>query len=179
MRHTEYHFWTIDKSQEEEAWLKEKCAKGEGLVRAGAVRYVFEDCQPNEYQYKIMFMDTMPGTPENNGFLEFAKENGIEKIGQFHRWAYLRKKNDGTPFELFSDVDSELRQAEKIRNLAAVIFIVEAICFFIEFTGFLSRGTRMLGPVLIIGGLLVFISKMYFSLNRKVKALQSEKSLRE
>ena len=179
MRKTEWHFWTIGQYREEEKWLNKKAQEGLALVSAFAVRYEFEPCTPGEYTYKIVFTDHMPGTEGRKDFEEFLSENGIEEVGRFHRWAYYRKKNDGTPFEMFNTTSEELAHANKIKNLASVLVTIMAITFVAELFAFLHSPLALSPVIIFVTAVLVFTSKVYKDCKLLVKQLEQESRLFE
>ena len=174
MRKVEWHFWTLGQYREEEKWLNKKAEEGMALISAFAVRYEFEPCRPGEYTYKIVFTDHMPGTEGRIAFEEFLAENGIEEVGRYHRWAYYRKKNDGTPFEMFNTISEELAHANKIKNFASVLLAIVAASLVLEVFAFLHSPLTLL-PVLITMGLcFAFISKVHSDCKNLVNDLEKE-----
>lgn len=96
----------------EEAWLNEMSAKGQALVAyRGMSGYTFVAAEPGAWQYAIEILDGKGTTRDN--YLSFLKDVGIEVVSIYACRAYLRKKNDGVPFELHSDLKSRLEQAQK------------------------------------------------------------------
>ena len=179
MRKVEWHFWTLGQYREEEKWLNKKAQEGLALVSAFAVRYEFEPCSPGEYTYKIMFTDHMPGTEGRKDFEEFLAENGIEEVGRYHRWAYYRKKNDGTPFELFNSTAEELRHANNIKNLASILMTVAAIVLLIELVAFLHSPLILLPALIIVATCFAFVAKVHGDCAKLVKELEQENRLFE
>ena len=178
MRKTEWHFWTLDQYNEEEQWLNKKAEEGWALVDAFAVRYVFESCEPGEYVYKILFTDGIRGTEERDNFISFMNENGIEEVGRYHRWGYYRKKNDGTPFEMFNTKSEELAHVNKIKNLASALVAVMAMCLFIEIMAVLHN-RFMLPALIMVAAVSIMIFKVYKGLDNKAKELEKDINLYE
>ena len=178
MNKTEWHFWTIDQYNEEEQWLNKKAQEGWALTDAFAVRYVFRPCQPGEYVYKIIFTDGIKGSQERDDFTAFLEENGIEEVGRFHRWAYYRKKNDGTPFEIYNSKGEELAHLNKVRNLAKTLLVIIAICWVMEL-GAILHNPYMAGAFTMVTAVACMVIKVYKGLTRKAKALEKEISLFE
>ncbi len=179
MRKTEWHFWTLGEYREEEKWLNKKAEEGWALVSAFAVRYEFETCQPGEYTYKIMYTDNMPGTEGRKNFETFLNENGIEEVGRYHRWAYYRKKNDGTPFELFNSTAEELAHANKIKNLANIIVVMMTALTVLELVAFMHSPLTLWPALLIVGMCAVFVYNVYRKCAKLVKELEAEVRLFE
>jgi len=179
MKKVEWHFWTLGQYRKEEQWLNEKAKQGWGLTNAFAVRYEFEPCRPGEYTYKIMYTDYMPGTTERKDFERFLYENGIEEVGRYHRWAYYRKKNDGTPFELFNSVSEELSHANKIKSLANILLTIISVVLAVEFMAFLHAPLTLLPVLIIVGCTFAFVAKVHSECSQLVKELETKANLFE
>ncbi|MBE6866069.1 MAG: DUF2812 domain-containing protein [Oscillospiraceae bacterium] len=179
MRKVEWHFWTLGQYRQEEQWLNKKAEEGWALISAFAVRYEFEPCTPGEYTYKIMFTDYMPGTEGRQNFESFLAENGIEEVGRYHRWAYYRKKNDGTPFELFNSTAEELKHANKIKSLASMVMTIITICLVIELICFLHNPLILLPALIIVATGFAFVAKVHSDCVKLVKELERENRLFE
>ena len=178
MRKTEWHFWTIDKFKEEEKWLNDKASQGQALVYASGIKYVFEDCEKDEYQYKIMFTDNLKNEQPRQDFENFLNESGIETVGSYWRWGYYRKKNDGTPFEMFNSKSEELAHINKIKNLALILIAVMALVFVSQLVSVLAN--PFLLPVLVFPVCaLIFILKVYTGIAKLAKETEAEIALFE
>ena len=178
MRTTEWHFWTIDKFKEEEKWLNDKASQGQALVYASGIKYVFEDSEKDEYQYKIMFTDNLSIEQSRKDFESFLEENGIEAVGKFHRWAYYRKKNDGTPFEMFNSKSEELAHINKIKNFALVLLACITVVVVSEIIAILSDPFML--PVLIFNCcVFAFVFRVNKGLAKLAKETEQEIALFE
>lgn len=84
-----------------EGWLLEKFGSLFSTYRRG---------EPGEYEYRVQVkeagMDRLVYTAE-------LAEFGIEEVGSVGDLLILRKSSDGTPFELYSDLDSRIAQQKK------------------------------------------------------------------
>ena len=121
----------------------------------------------------------MPGTDGRIAFEEFLAENGIEEVGRYHRWAYYRKKNDGTPFEMFNTISEELAHANKIKNFATVLLAVILLTLVMEVIAFIHRPKELLGVVLFVALMSGFVFRVYKDCAKLVKELEQEKRLFE
>lgn len=126
MKHTVYKIFTIGAYEKEEKWLNEMAAKGMILTDVGFCRYVFEEGTPGEYTYRLELLNHLPSHIESVSYLKFLEDTGVEHVGSYLRWVYLRKKvQDGT-FELYSDVDSKIKHYKRITLISNVLFLVYA-----------------------------------------------------
>ena len=107
--------WDFDKEQ---AWLNEMAAKGLAMVSYGFCRYDFEETEPGEYRIAIELLPHTPNHPESEQYLRFLEETGVEMVGSWMRWIYVRRKADGGEFELLSDRKS------KVEHLIRIILLV-------------------------------------------------------
>lgn len=91
-----------------EGWLLEKFGSLFSTYRRGA---------PGEYEYRVQVKEA--GIDRLTYIAELT-EFGIEEVGGVGDLLVLRKKADGTPFELYSDLDSRIAQQKKaVRYLRA------------------------------------------------------------
>ena len=110
--------WDFDKEQ---AWLNEMAAKGLAMVSYGFCRYEFEETDPGEYRIALELLPHNPNHPESERYLRFLEETGVEMVGSWMRWIYVRRKADGGEFELLSDRKS------KVEHLIRIIILVGAV----------------------------------------------------
>ena len=91
-----------------EGWLLEKFGSLLSTYHRGA---------PNEYEYRVQVKEA--GIDRLTYIAELT-EFGIEEVGGVGDLLVLRKKADGTPFDLYSDLDSRIAQQKKaVRYLRA------------------------------------------------------------
>ena len=91
-----------------EGWILEKFGSLFSTYRRGA---------PNEYEYRVQVKEA--GIDRLTYIAELT-EFGIEEVGGVGDLLVLRKKADGTPFDLYSDLDSLIAQQKKaVRYLRA------------------------------------------------------------
>lgn len=82
-------YWNYEK---EEKWLNEMSANGFALTDYFWCRYVFTDCEPGEYIYRIELLEYLPTHPVSQKYLRFMEENGVEYVASTTRWVFFRKK---------------------------------------------------------------------------------------
>lgn len=107
-------FWIWD-FEKEEKWLNQMSAKGLQLTDVGFCRYTFEEGIPSKYNYRLeLLKHGSLRDGENEEYIHFLEETGVEHVGNMMRWAYFRKDaSDGT-FELFSDLDSKINYLKRV-----------------------------------------------------------------
>ena len=102
-----------------EGWLLEKFGSLCSTYRRG---------EPNEYEYRVQA--TKKKEMERLQYIKGLRELGIEHVGTVGEYLILRKKKDGTPFELYSDLDSLMAQIKRVRR---VLWSGAVMCPFIAF----------------------------------------------
>jgi hypothetical protein len=165
--------------EEEEKWLNRMSAMGLQLVGVGFCRYVFEDGQPGEYLYRIELLNNLPTHAESMAYLRFLEdEMGVEHVGSWVSWVYLRRRAADGPFDLYSDLESRLRHYRRILALFAGL-VPLAMAGVHRLPDLLSNWPdhilriliTLLPPVLLAPGLI--------SIWHKVKRLERERAIRE
>ncbi len=107
-------FWDWDFDKEEQ-WLNEMADKGFVLTSVGITgKYTFDECQPGEYTIRTEKLKHSVSHPESKKYIKFIEETGAEKVDSHLDWVYFKKKNDGTPFELYSDNASKIKQLNRL-----------------------------------------------------------------
>ena len=101
--------------EEEEQWLNQMSRQGWQLEKTNGLLYTFQQGGMDQYQYRVQMVDSLSKAGD---YLQFLSEAGIEHVGTCFNglWIYLRKQNNGEPFELFSDTTSQLRHLQKIKK---------------------------------------------------------------
>ncbi len=166
--HRVYLVWNYEK---EIQWLNEMSRQGWQLVRYTPFRYEFERGEPGRYQYQLQLLDKLPPEPEYEAFLEGA---GIQIVGRYLRWVYLRRENDGTPFEMFSDLDSLIRHIDGVLAICAVVFF----CNLLPLFSLLASPTLI--PLSLVNlALALFVGVGSLRLLAKRRALAEKRSMQE
>lgn len=133
-------FFTLDEFEKEENWLNEMSENGMELIKAGFIWYTFRPREKDKYQYKIMFYDKAKSGPEWDDFMEILSESGIEVVSRYFNWLYLKKENDGTPFQLFNTVREELAHVNKIKQISTLLLIIESLVLASELITMIGSG---------------------------------------
>lgn len=124
MKHTVYKVFTIGAYEKEEKWLNEMAAKGMILTDVGICRYVFEEGTPGEYTYRLELLNHRPSHIESVSYIKFLEDAGVEHVGSYLRWVYLRKKTQDGTFELYSDVDSKIKHYKRVTFISNVLSLI-------------------------------------------------------
>lgn len=174
-----YTVWkTYFDYEKEEKWLNEMSAKGMALVGYSPFRYVFEDCEPGEYSYKIQLLDNHPTSPEGIKYIKFLEDTGVEHVASHIRWVFLRKKTSEGNFKLFTDTKSKINHHYRIVTLwTPLCFLNLSIGIPNLIKGFSENSTFFkVGPLLNIVVSIVLVVHIVRQL-AKVKKLKKDKIL--
>ncbi|MCI8878563.1 MAG: DUF2812 domain-containing protein [Oscillospiraceae bacterium] len=119
---------TFDKDMEED-WLNDWCQRGWAFKRFCMGFFNFIPCHPGEFIYRI---DLVPGTglrcDDYWGYVSFMKEMGVEVLQRWGRWVYLRKRTEDGPFDVYTDLDSQIGLYQRMRRLFVWVLILEVFC---------------------------------------------------
>lgn len=118
--HLPYCFLEPEKLEREfarlaaQGWLLEKCTYGTYTYRRGA---------PNEYEYRVQYIyESRDG--QRTDYVKTLADMGVERVGDMGSFLVLRKRADGAPFDLYSDLDSLIAQQKKaVRYLRAGLLL--------------------------------------------------------
>ena len=172
-------YWNYIK---EEHWLNDMAAKGLALTEYSWCRYVFEDATPGKYIYRIELLDHHATHPESKKYFAFLEELGIECVATYMRWAYLRKKTSDGPFDLYTDIDSNITHYKKVSALWLTLAGIELCSVPLNIIlGITATPPRLLN--LVLGGILLVLSLVFFGIGLPVllqmRRLQKERAIRE
>ena len=127
--------FTFDKDEEQE-WLNDYCRQGWAMTSFFAGFYTFVPCQPGEFIYQL---DLLSGAgfraDDYEGYVLFMHETGVEVVQRWTRWVYLRKRADEGPFEVYTDLDSQIALYQRIRQLFLWVLGIECCCSISVWTG--------------------------------------------
>ncbi len=120
--------FTFDKDEEQQ-WLNDYCQQGWAMVGFFMGLVTFVPCQPGEYSYQI---DLLPGrgifADNYEDYVIFMDEAGVEILQRWGRWVYLRRRAEEGPFEVYSDVDSQIDLYRRIRRMFAWVLGIVSLC---------------------------------------------------
>lgn len=104
-----------------EEMLDRKSREGWQCYEVGLF-YCFHRGEPDEYEYRVQA--TKKKEMKRLQYIKGLRELGIEHVGTVGEYLILRKKKDGTPFDLYSDLDSLIAQQKKaVRYLRAGLLL--------------------------------------------------------
>lgn len=169
----------------EQEWLNQMSAEGEAFVSYHGGTYIFVKDEPGAWSYAIEILGQDRKGAES--YLSFLEDTGIETVATYAGRAYLRKRNDGAPLELHSDLESRLSQAKKAGAIWSVIPLTQvSIALFLTISAFTEAGTSDLakGITLVIGIILIvaaIIEYVHFGkpYRERIKQLKKELSIKE
>ncbi|MBQ2302477.1 MAG: DUF2812 domain-containing protein [Oscillospiraceae bacterium] len=171
-------FWAWE-YEKEEKWLNEMAAKGLALVDYTFCRYSFEECEPGEYSFKIQLLEHNPNHPKSEQYIRFMEETGAEQVASYLNWVYFRKKASEGPFEIFSDIESELKHNILIKKLLVPIGILNISVGILNIINCWFNMKEMVFVPFINIALAVLIFAGLSGINKKIKKLKKEHSIRE
>ena len=185
MKHTTFKFFY--NYEKEERWINSMSAKGMALVDYFWTRYVFEEEEPGKYIYKIEFLDKMGSKNiENIAYVTFLEDLGVECVGIYMHWATLRKEAKDGPFEIYTDLNSRIKNCRKMSrwwlSLAAFEGAIEV--YELILTGIrISNGNISILPMIIFPSVIMAFTILFFSLGWtariKLKELTKESKIYE
>ncbi len=143
----------FDKDKETE-WLNSMTQDGWAMTGFFGGFYHFDSCEKSAYSYQVDFTDRFFSV--SNSYREFMREMGIEIVANWGFWTVLRKPASTGEFQLYTDVDSQMKHYTKIRRMFKVAAIIEIICLFIQlwyavtYAYYLSYAFALLAGVLAL-----------------------------
>ena len=103
-------------------------AEGWQLEGTGWLSFRYRRGAPNEYRYRVQYLyESRDG--QRDDYVRGRAELGVELVMDIGSFLILRRRNDGTPFELFSDLDSRITSEKRYlwtRGLLAAFCLVLA-----------------------------------------------------
>lgn len=161
--HKVFLLWDWEK---EAAWLNEMSRQGWQLCRVGWCRYEFEQGEPGRWQYQLEMLQK-----NDPDYLAFLEDTGIQVVDRLFSWVYLRRENDGTPFEIYSDLDSILRHMDRVLTLCYLLGGVNLFLGGIDLiNGFPhSLLNLVLGAAICLGALPLALRRCRLARRRKMQ----------
>lgn len=158
----------------ETVWLNKMASEGWALKNYFAGFYKFEPCEKDEYIYQIDLGDTLYSVSDE--YRELMGELDVEIVVLWGYWIILRKRAADGPFELYTDVDSEIEHYRKIRRMFKGAAIIELLALFMELFGGLTGNDFGWVFALLIGIFVIVCVNAVFRTNEVIARLEEQKS---
>lgn len=181
MRTTKINLFFVNQHEKEEEWLNSMAANGKAMVcYKFPFFYEFEDCEPNQYTYRIELLDDQPNCSKSREYIEFLEDTGVEMMGSYMRWVYFRKKTKDGPFDLFSDLESKIKHYQRICKFLLPFLLLELSIGCLNMSHTVSSGYSFR---YFPAGLILFLALVFglfeISLLRRIYKLKKENLIRE
>lgn len=141
-------FKLLFNKDEMEKWVNEMVAQGYALKRTVVGMCTFEECAPNEYEYRIDFAKGF--FKVTNKYRKFMEEKKVEIVDVWGPWVYLRKKVADGPIHVYTEVGSTITHYEQLKMLFKLVTGVEIFCLLLELLGLMGGNTQGLPSVCLI-----------------------------
>lgn len=170
-------YWDVEK---EENWLNSMAAMGMALIDYSWCRYLFEQAPPNEYIYRIEFLENHHTHSESVAYIEFLEEAGIECVAKYMRWVYLRKKTSDGPFDIYTNMESRCSYYKRLLLFYRSFLFMELFAGVFNLVIGIANGSVtniiLSTPVFCLA---VLFYKLLIPVKMKIKKYQQEKIVRE
>ena len=169
-----YRIATIADYDREALYLRKMHAEGWKLKRVSysillvAVKYTFEECQPEQVSYQLDFYPMKKS--ERTSYLQLFQDCGWEHITDFNGFSYFRKLHSGiesdTEFEIYNDAAGKLAMVKRIltmRMLPILLLFSALLPVFSKFVSGVSSFSWELFLIFIIDGVLLIVFAIQIS----------------
>jgi len=153
---------SFDKDKETK-WLNEMARQGYALTGFCAGFFSFDLCRPGEYVYQIDITSGMFRV--SSDYREFMNETGVEIVCLWGMWVFLRKKASEGPFELYTDVESNIEHYTKIRKMFKCVAILEILGLMVELYYAMQGVITGIAGCFILGALTVLLLRETMRVN--------------
>ena len=185
-----YRIATIADYDREALYLRKMHAEGWKLKRVSysillvAVKYTFEECQPEQVSYQLDFYPMKKS--ERASYLQLFKDCGWEHITDFNSFSYFRKAHSeiesDAEFEIYNDAAGRLAMVKRIltmRILPILLLFAALLPIFSKFVSGVSSFSWELFLIFIIDGVLLIVFAIQISyilcrLSQKWKELSNK-----
>jgi len=181
MKTTKIKLFFVNQHEKEEDWLNSMAANGKAMLNYKfPFFYEFEDCEPNEYMYRIEMLENLPNSSKSREYIDFLEDTGVEMMSTYLRWVYFRKKTKDGSFDLFSDLESKIKHYWRICRFLLPFLILDLYLGCSNLFRTVADGDTFhyfsSGLILCIS--LVFVL-LEITLLRKIGKLKKENRIRE
>ena len=185
-----YRIATIADYDREALYLRKMHAEGWKLKEVTysnlvvAVKYTFEECQPEQVSYQLDFYPMKKS--ERASYLQLFKDCGWEHITDFNKFSYFRKAHSeiesDAEFEIYNDAAGRLAMVKRILTMRMLPILLLFSALLPVFSKFVSGASSFRWEVFLIFIidwilLIVFaiqISYIFWSLFQKWKELSNK-----
>ena len=85
-----------------------------------------ENSEPNEYEYRVQYIyESRDG--QRTDYVKTLADMGVEKVGDMGSFLVLRKRADGAPFTLYSDLDAQIMDARRLMRIKIILAVAFAL----------------------------------------------------
>lgn len=167
--------------EKEEEWLNLMSSQGKAMERyIFPCFYKFKDCEPNEYTYRIQLLDNLPYSSKSREYIEFLKDTDIEVVDTYLKWVYFKKKTKDGLFNLFSNLESQIKHYKRIFKFLFPVMILEIAGACINVNLYIYEGYSVHRPM---AQLMIFLALLLVVLESsvliKIHKLKKENLIRE
>lgn len=173
--------------EEMEREFNEMDARGWQLESYWIHHAMYRRGEADTYEYRVQVRKEAP-VSEHLAYAASLEEFGIEYVTLERNRLIFRKKRGGTPFELFSDLDSRLEQA-KVTQKNLFYWAVVGVWIFLhrgehivrKVLSFLATGdlNDMILWDLLMAAAAILCMRNFFRAHREVKKLEEERRIEE
>ena len=169
-----YRIATIADYDREALYLRKMHAEGWKLKRVSysnlvvAVKYTFEECQPEQVSYQLDFYPMKKS--ERASYLQLFKDCGWEHITDFNGFSYFSKPysqiESDAEFEIYNDAAGRLAMVKRIltmRMLPILLLFSALLPVFSKFVSGVSSFSWELFLIFIIDGVLLIVFAIQIS----------------
>ena len=145
-----YRIATIADYDREALYLRKMHAEGWKLKRVSysnlvvAVKYTFEECQPEQVSYQLDFYPMKKS--ERASYLQLFKDYGWEHITDFNSFSYFSKPysqiESDAEFEIYNDAAGRLAMVKRILTMRMLPILLLFLALIPIFSKFLSGGSN-------------------------------------
>lgn len=159
----------FDKEAETE-WLNKMSAKGCACKDYCWGFYSFEKCLPGEYIYQIDIVDGFFDVDDD--YRKFMEDTGVELVCMWGCWVVLRKKAEDGPFQLYTDVESNIEHYSKIKLMFRAVLILESICLAIMLVNAISGSLAALSVSFVMMAIVAVMIRQVMYVNKILAELK-------
>ncbi|UTG99510.1 DUF2812 domain-containing protein [Macrococcoides canis] len=166
-------------ADKEEKWLNDMARNGYMLKMATLGKYTFVKTDKN-YKLRLVYL------PEDKkDFIHFIEEGNVKFISEVNNWGYFVKEVNSFDdnFEIYSDIDSQIEQKNRVLKLLGIIFLCTLAPFFATLSPIILNDTlsSTLKSVIIISYILIILLYVFMILKlfNQIKKLKQERNIHE